>query len=154
MLDVRQVRQLIIKPALEPLGLWSQIVENLLIGTALQESGLHWLAQENGPAVGIYQIEPKTYDWIKGKIRDHILYPKIINICGLCYLPNDPAALIWNLRYATVVCRFRYLEVKAPLPETNNISLIADYWKQWYNTPEGAGKAEEFINNYNRNNQN
>ena len=154
MLNVKQFRQLIIKPTLEPLGLWSQIVENLLVGTALQESQLHWLAQENGPALGVYQIEPKTHDWLKAKIHDHVLYPRIITICGLCYLPNDPSALCWNLRYATVVCRFRYLEIPESLPETNNIEKIAEYYKKYYNTEAGAATAEEFVNNYNKYNQN
>ena len=47
-----QIRSLVIRPALEKLNLWSLSAEELVLGTAIVESGLTYLRQHNdGPAV-------------------------------------------------------------------------------------------------------
>lgn len=153
MLDVSQLRELVVKPALEPLGLWSEVAENLIVGTAIQESALYFLKQEKGPALGIYQIEPQTYDWLRGVISTHRLLRSILSVCSLSHLPSNPSVLVWHLLYATIVCRFRYLVVKEPLPETHNIQKLAKYYKKYYNTESGDATVESFVRNYNTYNQ-
>src|SRR3954469_3472805 len=61
---VAQFRNFVVRPILDYLGLASPAAENLLVGTALYESGLEALDQWTGPgdatlgpAFGIYQIE-------------------------------------------------------------------------------------------------
>jgi hypothetical protein len=55
-----------IGPVLRQLGLDEyrmQAAEELLLGTALQESGLIYRRQlNNGPALGLFQMEPATHD--------------------------------------------------------------------------------------------
>jgi hypothetical protein len=49
------LRQYVIRPTLQRLGLWSLAAENLLLGTAAQESKLgYYLHQLEGPALGLY----------------------------------------------------------------------------------------------------
>jgi hypothetical protein len=52
----------VIAPALALIGLGGAAAEELMLGTALQESGGGWrLAQAAGPALGIWQMEPATF---------------------------------------------------------------------------------------------
>jgi hypothetical protein len=49
-----------------------------------------------------------------------------------------------NDRYAAAMCRIRYLRVSAPMPAADDVNALANYWKQHYNTPLGAGSPSEF----------
>ena len=58
-----QLRELIITPALSKLQLYSKDAEELLIFTcAVESDGGTYLKQIKGPALGIYQMEPRTYN--------------------------------------------------------------------------------------------
>ena len=58
-----QTLALVICPALEKLSLWSPSAEELVLGTAIVESGLTYLKQHgDGPALGLWQVEPATHD--------------------------------------------------------------------------------------------
>ncbi len=53
-LDATQLRQMVIKPALEKLGLWSTAAEELVLGTTIVESALAYIRQHgDGPALGL-----------------------------------------------------------------------------------------------------
>lgn len=143
---------MIIRPTLQYLNLWSEAAENLLLGTAAQESALgtyiHQLGK--GPALGIYQMEPNTHKDIHSnflKYRDE-LRNKIANLAGYSPSGNAEDDLVGNLYYATAMCRVHYLRVPKPLPAANNIEGLAAYWKKYYNTPLGAGTEQQFIDNY------
>ncbi len=151
MIDATQLRELIIRPTLKGLDLWSEEAEDLLMGTAAQEShmGTYIKQLSDGPALGIYQMEPATYKDIwenylkyRGELVDDIF-----ELCG--NLPvND---LIGNLYYATVMTRVHYLRVPEPLPSKDSITYtedLAHYWKNFYNTSLGKGTEKEFIDNY------
>jgi len=156
-IDPNQFRQLIIRPALEALGgrLWSPSAENLLMGTAAQESRLgnyiHQLGR--GPAVGPFQMEPATHDdiwerYLRYKRWLNITVHEAAGIEGEEKLPAD--YMIYNLRYAAAMARIHYLRVPQALPEADDIEGLAAYWKRYYNTYLGAGTVEEFIENYHR----
>ena len=56
-----QIRSLVIRPALSKINLWSPSAEELVLGTAIVESGLTYLRQwGDGPALGLWQVEPST----------------------------------------------------------------------------------------------
>ena len=58
-----QIRSLVIKPALTKINLWSRSAEELILGTAIVESGLTYLKQHgDGPALGLWQVEPATHE--------------------------------------------------------------------------------------------
>lgn len=150
-INARQFREHIIKPVLEYLGLYSKSAENLLFGTAAQESLMgHYLKQIKGPALGVYQMEPNTHQDILENflIYKKDLYSKVLCLISKKGLENKEKELISNLNYATAMCRAHYLRVREPLPNATDIKALAVYWKKYYNTALGKGTVEEFINNY------
>jgi hypothetical protein len=150
MVDAKQFRRLIVMPVLQEIGLWSQDAENLVMGTAAQESRLTYIKQlGNGPALGFFQMEPATHDDIW---RHYLHYNKgwTENMLDLALTRKDgiPRAdeMVWNLRYAVAMCRIHYRRKPGAIPRT--VEGMADYWKQYYNTPLGKGTAVEFIKHY------
>ncbi len=139
----------VIRPTLKAIELWSEAAENLLLGTAAQESHLgRYLTQIRGPALGIYQMEPGTHQdiwWHYLRYR-----PELAKKVKTFAASNPPhrKELVTNLAYATVMTRIYYLRVKEALPHPNDIQALAQYWKRYYNTFKGKGKIEEFILNY------
>jgi hypothetical protein len=149
MLNIPQFRTNIVRPTLEAIGAHNRAAENLVLGTALQESNLHYLRQLNeGPARGIYQMEPATHD----DIWDNFLaYRTELRERVSAFLVADHDRvdqLVWNLAYATAMCRVHYMRVRHALPSPDDVRGLAEYWKQYYNTPQGRGTADEFAQKY------
>lgn len=146
-LDKGQFTELVIIPALEVLKLDSPAARELLLGTAIQESGLTYLKQlGGGPALGLFQMEPATHDDIwDNYLRYRGELSSRINV--LCRL-NIPEMLVTNLLYAAAMCRVHYLRAPDPLPEAGDLDGQAAYWKKWYNTAQGAGTVEHYIRNW------
>lgn len=140
----------VIRPTLQRIDAWSSAAENLVLGTAAQESRLgHYLIQLNGgPARGIYQMEPATHaDLYENYLAFHAELQR--NLLSIRLGKSaDPEEMVWNLRYATAMCRIHYLRVREPLPDADNIEGLAKYWKRTYNTELGAGTVTEFCKNY------
>ncbi len=138
-----------IRPALEYMCLYSEAAENLLLGTAAQESNMgdHVRQLKGGPAIGIYQIEPNTY---KDVIYNYAIYRdpilKKIQAMQVGQTLNDH--LRSSLFYQTIIARLIYQRVLEKLPDKDDIKELARYWKQYYNTIKGRGTVEEFIKNY------
>ncbi|EGX99987.1 hypothetical protein AZA_56441 [Nitrospirillum viridazoti Y2] len=119
---------------------------NITLGTAAKESGGRFLAQwPTGPALGLWQMEPATHD----DVWDNFLHyrPDLAARVSSLLVPGRDRTdqLVWNLQYAAAMCRLRYYRVAAPRPDGTDVNALADYWKAHYNTPEGAGKASEFV---------
>ncbi|MBF0140805.1 MAG: hypothetical protein HQL74_11065, partial [Magnetococcales bacterium] len=140
-LNPHQLRDDIIRPTLKRIDLWSEAAEELLLGTAIQESDLRCVRQEgNGPALGLWQMEKNTH----GDIWNNFLRfnTKLgLNILGP-YTKPDHTRMIWDLAYACAMCRAHYLREPQALPPAGNINAQAAYWKQFYNTPLGKGTAK------------
>ena len=149
MLDILQFRTNIVRPVLLALGAHSTQAEDLLVGTAVQESNLRYLRQLNeGPARGLFQMEPNTHDDIwtnyfayQGNFRERV---EAFLVPG----QDRHDQLAWNLAYATAMCRAHYRRVREKLPDPGDIDGLARYWKQYYNTAQGAGTAAEFKDKY------
>lgn len=146
-LNIHQFKTYVLRPTLEQIKLYSLSAENLLLGTALTESGdLHYLHQlGQGPALGLYQMEPHTHDDIWD---NYLAFRKDLRREVLAYLgpvPEPKDQLITNMAYATVMTRVHYLRVKEPLPAASDHRGLANYWKQHYNTELGAGKPDAFV---------
>lgn len=143
-LDPSQVRELIVRPTLVQLGLYSDTACSLVLGTALHESHLVYLKQlGTGPALGLWQMEPATHDdcWTNFLKYRTDLANIVLEIVGI-HQKIDASLLISNLAYACAMARIRYYRVRAPLPE-NEPNGLAAFWKQYYNTPLGAGTVQE-----------
>jgi hypothetical protein len=150
MIDSKQLRNLIIKPALDSLQLYSSHAEELLVFTCATESlGGHYLAQVKGPALGIYQMEPATYSdlWQRFITRNS----KISTLLGMHFNVNlipPEERLIYDLRYATAMSRLFYFRIPEKLPDASNIDEIWAYYKKYYNTEKGKAKKGESIDKY------
>ena len=159
MIHPDHLRQLVIRPALEFIGLWSQSAENLLLGTWCVESTVGnrtYLEQDGGPALGGYQMEPPTHqdNW------DNFLNFRKQQEPRAKLLPLVPPAgfdehgrvldsqLVVNLPYATAQARIRYYRVSDPLPASGNLPALAAYYKAYYNTKHGAGTVFKFMDAY------
>ena len=152
MIDISQFRELIIKPALTVIDAYSDAADELVLGTALQESRLQYIKQlGNGPALGVFQMEPATHDDIW---ENYLAYKDdLADAVKSLAAPNGgahPSAneLIGNMWYAAAMCRIHYLRVSDPLPEAGDVPGQAAYWKEHYNTYLGAGTEEEYEENW------
>ncbi|NGZ29226.1 MAG: hypothetical protein G8345_20355, partial [Magnetococcales bacterium] len=131
-LDPYQLRILVIRPTLNTLGHWSKEAEELVLGTAIQESNLRYLRQMNGgPAIGLWQMEPATHKDIwdnylsaRAKLGMKVLGP---------YSRPDPGRMAWALAYACAMCRIHYLRAPEAVPPAGDVVRQAEYWKRWYN---------------------
>lgn len=117
----------------------SDVARALLLGTALAESGLVYLRQvPNGPALGVYQMEPATHfdlfeSWLNYR-------PDWYGIVTQFSGPDlDAFELVGNLPYATACARAHYWRVAEPLPKLEAAGLAA-YHKRHFNT--AAGRAD------------
>ena len=148
MIDATQFRQLVIKPTLLEIDMHSEAAEVLLLGTAITESGLKYLRQHgDGPARGVYQIEPATMHdvWLNYLAHRSSLEAKIQSMIPPCDKKMLEEQLVTNLAYSTAIARICYFRKPDPMPKEDDIEGLAAYWKQHYNTPLGAGKVEHFI---------
>ena len=145
-MNVSQLRNLIIR-VLTDLSMMSDSAVNLLLGTAAQESHLKYIKQWKGPALGLFQMEPETEHDIWNNYL--IYHPKITDTIGKITGHYQPGPwLEWDLAYQIIMARLHYRRVKDPLPKSDDIKGMAEYWKIHYNTPLGAGTVNEFKSNY------
>lgn len=144
-INKRNFRELIVRPALQQLQMWSEAAEELLMLTAAQESHLGtylrqgWkkLDDGKGAALGPFGVEKKTFGWLKA------LYGASHELGW-----RDAEEMQWDLLLAAKAARLRYRVVKEPLPSATDLQGLARYWKQYYNTVDGEGTVEEALANY------
>ena len=144
----KQFRELIVRPALAELardfkGADSPAAEELMMLTAAQETWLgRWVKQwPNGPALGVFSMEPATYAWLWGK------YGKVVHPTKVYRAPED---MVWDWRLAAKMARLRYWIVKAALPGADDLQGLAEYWDKYYNGNPTKGFPEEAVRNYRR----
>jgi hypothetical protein len=149
MIAIDNLRE-IVRTVLQMMGMWTAAAEELVLGTIAKESYLlKWNKQIGGPAVGACQMEPDTEDdiwntWLLPRRPD--LVAMIRRICGAT--GPDPLRLQYDLVYNIIMCRLRYYRVPEPLPEAHDVPGLAVYWKKFFNTRKGKGRAEQFIELY------
>jgi len=56
--------------------------------------------------------------------------------------------LIFNLRYAALMCRFHYWRQPEKLPKHDDLDGLASYYKKYYNSVLGKSSVEKFKNDY------
>lgn len=150
-------RNTTIRPALETMSALTgkkfdgNAAEELLLGTALQESGLVYRKQlGGGPALGLYQMEPATHDDIWNNYLKY--HPDIANAIKSMFTPAGGVLSAQNLitddGYATIMARIMYYRVNQAMPAEGDLAAQASYWKQYYNTSMGRGTAVEYVNKW------
>jgi len=154
-LDVEQFRTKAVQPVLQLLAGWnadmnSQSAENLLVGTAVQESSLTYLQQlSGGPALGVMQIEPNTNDDVWTNYLD---YRKDLSaLVQQVSAGEDHSSdqLPWNMGYSVAIARLIFWRAPATMPSApNDLEALGQFWKDYYNTAGGAGTVQEWVDNY------
>lgn len=149
MINLPQFIEYVIQPTLSRLNLGGRAAEELLLGTAIQESRVHYLHQlGKGPAEGVFQMEPATH---KDIWSNYLAYkPELARKVNSLAIANTDGLqqMCANMYYAAAMCRVHYLRVPKALPAAGDLEGQADYWKEFYNTYLGAGTVEEYIENY------
>ena len=150
MINVGQLRTLIVEPVLIQLDLFSHVAVNLLLGTAAQESHMGTYIKQigKGPALGIYQMEPATYNDIWDNFLKH--KPTLVaRVTKFAIMQPDHDEMVGNMYFATAMARVHYLRVRERLPtDPHDVAALARYWKRYFNTYLGDGTEAEFIANY------
>ncbi|ANY29593.1 hypothetical protein BOX08_gp28 [Pseudoalteromonas phage BS5] len=155
-MDAQQLHDYIIKPTLQCMGggYYSKESAFLLLCTAAIESNCgQYIKQINGPALGIWQMEPDTHSDIWQNCD-------VLNDCddfrdfigGLQVLEGNAGGfnnLIDSPKYACAMARLKYSMDPNPLPKlTGNSSAdlksFYDYYKRVYNTELGASTYDKW----------
>jgi len=153
------LRTLVIRPTLEQLDQWSPAAENLLMGTAAQESQLGFRLHSNH-LKGIYRISESTHQqvWDEFLIRDPETASRLRGLASqqqFLKAPHNELAI--NLSYATGVAWMIYLRHGFSLPDSDNIPALANCWLDYYASRDGKNNRallnseadlEKFICNY------
>lgn len=155
---VDQFRAFIVRPTLKYLS-WSTRIpyslsaENIVLGTIAQESQFKAIKQYGGgPAVGLIQCEPPTHTWCRqwlGRPQNRGIRDVFDSVLSPWPRPII-RQLVTSLPYQILVCRWRYWVARGALPAAHDLSGLAEYWKENYNTIAGAGTVAEFKRNYKR----
>ncbi len=149
-----QLKEIIIKPALNAIGLCSDSSINLLLGTAAQETNLgRYLVQTNiDPylgGIGLYQMEAKTYEYIWEKHVNRSIHMRAKVRLYLGYEGRPMAArMASDMGLATIMARLNYANVLERLPDAKDVKALARYWKIYWNTMAGKGTEDQFIDHY------
>lgn len=152
MINCEQLRKLIITPSLNDLKMLTEDACELMVFTVAVESmGGTYIKQLNGPALGIFQMEPKTYNdiWQNYIMHNSSLMLKLLYNFDAPTMP-DETRLIYDLRFATAMARIHYKRVKEALPKACDINDIWTYYKKYYNTSKGDAEYYKALSAYNQ----
>ena len=154
-MNAQQLYDYIIKPTHEYMGgnYESKNANFLSLCTAAVESNCgDKIKQDNGPALGIWQMEPATHCdiWLhcdklqelsdgRGCVLAHRVRALMISPDN-----NGDTDLMVSPMYACATARLKYSMDKAPLPDHNDFRSVYDYYKRIYNTLLGASTYEKF----------
>ncbi|MCL6272189.1 hypothetical protein M3P05_19905 [Sansalvadorimonas sp. 2012CJ34-2] len=152
-ISAKELRTLVIRPTLKHLNMWSETAENLLLGTAAQESGLgEHLRLDNHRALGLYQISPRMHRnvWDNFLALEPELASKVRGLASQReFLQHPHAELATNLSYATAIALMIYLRGGRSLPEKSGASpeRLGRFWhNNFHSKPQGT--VADFINHY------
>lgn len=112
-------------------------ITRLLMMTAAHESKLGtYLKQVGGSALGTFQMERRTFEWLQAKYSSR--FPSLED--------RKFSELEWDLRLAIVFARLRYLAVSEPLPSPDAPDqAFARYWGKHYQTESDPEKMAAFV---------
>jgi|SRR5690606_5821278 len=145
----QDLRELVVADTLRYLGEWSPAAENLLLGTAIQESGMGF-AMKSGRRLGLYHISPAAHR----SVWDHylIFHPEQASVVrGLAgqhsFVENPHRELVTNLRYATAIAWYIYKKSGCTLPDPGDIQGLARIWQRHFHS-QPTGRVADFVRNY------
>ena len=144
-----EIRELIVRPVLQYLGMYSPAAEELMMGTMAHESLMgKYSRQIKGPAQGFFQVEPLTEqdNWDNYLKYRPELADKVKTLMRLA--PESADALVTNPLYCCAHARIKYFRAAPPLPAADDIQGLAQYWKDHFNSVLGKGDPDDWIAHY------
>lgn len=101
----------------------------------------------NGPALGIWQMEPATHDsqWNHFISKRPVLVQIMKGFARRQYaLAVMPCAeeMVGNLYYACAMARLKIWRAPPPLPDEDDFDGMFDYWNKYYNANANNDEAE------------
>lgn len=143
------LRHLVVRDTLKYLGEWSQAAENLMVGTAIQESGLGFCLKE-GRRLGIYHISPSAHRavWDHHLVHHPELASLVRGLAGQHAFIDDPhGELLTNLKYATAIAWCIYRKAQSALPEATDLEGLGEFWHKHFHAG-ATSRACDFVRNY------
>lgn len=147
--STQDLRQLVIFETLTYLGEWSQSAENLLLGTAIQESGLGFCMRD-GRRLGLYHISAVAHRaaWDNYLAKDPNKASLVRGLAGQhSFTANPHLELVTNLRYATAIAWCIYLKAGCELKDSMTIVELAGVWHRHFHS-KPTGTVADFVRNY------
>ena len=157
----KDLRELVVRPTLEQLNEWSPAAENLLLGTAAQESQLGFIIHTSDvKGAGLYRISEFTHTqvWDEFLVTDPELASRMRGLASQQQFLKFPHhELITNLGYATGIAWMIYKRNDLPLLDENSILDLASCWQKNYSTrdtshhktpPCSETEMNKFAHNY------
>tara|TARA_R100001163_G_C4990602_1_gene143330 strand:- start:315 stop:803 length:489 start_codon:yes stop_codon:yes gene_type:complete len=154
MINTTQLKDLIVR-TLTQLGnkYASDEAVQLVLETGLVESHYKYLKQlGDGPAKSFWQVEPAT---AVDNLVHFLKHRKTVmakcaeaSLVDLAHWQTSSETL-WadilekNIAAGIIHCRIKYWRVPKRMP--NTLEGRAGYWKQYYNSEQGAGTEEKYI---------
>ena len=140
---VDDLRELVIRPTLLLLDEWSPTAENLLLGTAAQESQLGFrLQHDEGSGLGCYRISARTHIqvWDEYLVTDPELASRLRGLASQQQFLRSPHnELITNLGYATGIAWMVYKRHKLMTHDDASVRDLAEYWLDYYSIRDEQG---------------
>jgi len=160
-MNAQQLHDYIIKPTLEYMGESYNTEEArfLLLCTAAIESDCgHFVKQVNGPALGIWQMEPDTENDI-WKNCDALIYEDFSKLIERLVIDHKSVHgtkdihnkdLVTSPVYACAMARLKYSMDPHALPKYNggtalDLDMFYRYYKRVYNTHLGASTFQKWL---------
>lgn len=144
----------LVKRVITAQDLYHDTALNLLLGTAAQESafGTYLVQIGEGPALGVFQMEPTTEVDIW---NNYLFYGRskkrkdIYRISGV-RSANNNGAMEWNIAYGICMCRLHYRRIAEPFPAADDVEALGWYWDTHYNRNPLKGTVAQFVEAYER----
>ncbi len=114
----------------------------LLMIAAHESGGFTYCKQLNGPALGLFQMEPDTFDFVMGYIARTGKFTTLQN--------TQCENMVTYADFAAAIARVYFWTFPEALPNADDLMGLAEYAKKYWNTSEGKATAEKYYNDYNR----
>jgi hypothetical protein len=100
----------------------------------------------SGPGLGIFQMEPATFEDIK--VNYLAYHPELRNRIREILGDLDIDELENDIRAQIIFARLLYYRVPKPIPNKNDIPGLANYYKLYFNTVKGAAVVADVVKKY------
>ncbi len=142
----------VVQPTLSYLAQHERCLESeeaaqLLVGTAVVESGLRYSLQlTRWSARSYFKIEFATAESVNRRYGEQFeLIRLLLPARMISYDSEFIMQLPRNHMLACAVARLHYWSAPEPLPEAGDIAGLGAYWARWYRPPKQDATPERFI---------